>query len=397
MITPVMPTYGRSDLAFERGEGSYLYTIDGVRYLDFCNGIAVTGLGHAHPHLVAAIKDQSEKLWHTSNLYRIPQQERLAQRLVDSTFSDTVFFCNSGAEAVECAIKMARKYHDTNGSPGRYRVITMEGAFHGRTLATISAGGQDKHLSGFGPRVDGFDQVPFGDLDALEAAITDETAAIMFEPVRGEGGVKAVPPETLSAIRKMCDRYGILLIMDEVQCGMGRTGRLFAHQWSDVTPDIMSVAKALGGGFPVGACLATEKAAKGMVAGSHGSTFGGNPLAAAAGNAVLDVMLEPGFFARVEDVSGYLGQKLGALAARYPDIIDSVQGFGLMRGLKCKVTNSDLVAALTARRVLTVGAGDNQIRLLPALTVSEDEIDEAMDALDSACAALMETLGSNHG
>jgi acetylornithine/N-succinyldiaminopimelate aminotransferase len=388
MIAAVMPTYARADLAFEKGKGSYLFTTEGEKFLDFCGGIAVTSLGHAHPHLVEALKAQAEALWHTSNLYRIPQQEKLAARLVDATFADTVFVCNSGAEAMECAIKTTRKYHYANGQPQRYRIITMEGAFHGRTLATIAAGGQAKHLEGFGPKMEGFDQVPFGDLAALEAAIGPETAGILFEPVRGEGGINAVPAELMSAIRRLCDKHGILMVLDEVQCGVGRTGKLFAYQWSDVTPDILATAKGLGGGFPIGACLATAEAAKGMVAGSHGSTFGGNPMACAVANAVLDVVLEPGFLGRVEDLGGYLGQKLGALVARHPDVLDGVHGIGLIRGIRCKVPAADLVAGLRQRHVLTVGAGDNQVRLLPPLTVSEDEIDEAVAALDATCVAL---------
>jgi acetylornithine/N-succinyldiaminopimelate aminotransferase len=388
MIAAVMPTYARADLAFEKGKGSYLFTTEGEKFLDFCGGIAVTSLGHAHPHLVEALKAQAEALWHTSNLYRIPQQEKLASRLVEATFADTVFVCNSGAEAMECAIKTTRKYHHANGQPQRYRIITMEGAFHGRTLATIAAGGQAKHLEGFGPKMEGFDQVPFGDLAALEAAIGPETAGILFEPVRGEGGINAVPADLMSAIRRLCDKHGILMVLDEVQSGVGRTGKLFAYQWSDVTPDILATAKGLGGGFPIGACLATTEAAKGMVAGSHGSTFGGNPMACAVANAVLDVVLEPGFLDRVEDLGGYLGQKLGALVARHPDVLDGVHGIGLIRGIRCKVPAADLVAGLRQRHVLTVGAGDNQVRLLPPLTVSEDEIDEAVAAFDAACAAM---------
>jgi acetylornithine/N-succinyldiaminopimelate aminotransferase len=397
MITAVMPTYARADLAFDRGQGSYLFTTGGERYLDFCGGIAVTSLGHAHPHLVAALKAQAEALWHTSNLYRIPQQEKLAARLVEATFADTVFVCNSGAEALECAIKTTRKYQYVNGAPERYRIVTMEGAFHGRTLATIAAGGQAKHLEGFGPKVEGFDQVPFGDLDALARAIGPQTAGVLFEPVRGEGGVNAVPVELMAAIRRLCDERGVLMVLDEVQCGIGRTGKLFAYQWSDVTPDVLATAKGLGGGFPIGACLATARAAAGMVAGSHGSTFGGNPMACAVANAVLDVVLAPGFLDRVQDLGGYLGQKLGALAARHPDVLDSVHGIGLMRGLRCKVPAADLVGALRERQVLTVGAGDNQVRLLPPLTVTEDEIDEAVEAIDGACAAIAAGLGAASG
>jgi len=388
MITAVMPTYARADLAFEKGKGSYLYTTEGEKFLDFCGGIAVTSLGHAHPHLVAALKAQAEALWHTSNLYRIPQQEKLAARLTEATFADTVFVCNSGAEALECAIKTTRKYHYASGAPERFRIITMEGAFHGRTLATIAAGGQAKHLEGFGPKVDGFDQVPFGDLGALAGAIGPHTAGVLFEPVRGEGGINAIPVELMAKIRRLCDERGILMVLDEVQCGIGRTGKLFAYQWSDIEPDILASAKGLGGGFPIGACLATEAAAKGMVAGSHGSTFGGNPMACAVANAVLDVVLEPGFLDRVQDLGGYMGQKLAAVVARHPDILEGVHGVGLIRGLRCKVTNTELVNALRDQHVLTVGAGDNQVRLLPPLTVTEDEIDEAAAAIDAACGAV---------
>jgi acetylornithine/N-succinyldiaminopimelate aminotransferase len=388
MTEAVMPTYGRFDLAFERGEGVYLYDTEGTAYLDFCGGIAVTSLGHGHPHLVEAIREQAGKLMHTSNLYRIPAQEKLAERLAASTFADLVFFTNSGAEAVECAIKAARRYHYVNGAPERYRIITMEGAFHGRTLATIAAGGQEKHLEGFGPVVDGFDQVPFGDLAALEAAIGPETAGILVEPVQGEGGINAITTEVLEAMRKLADDNGLLLIFDEVQCGVGRTGKLFAYQWTNIEPDIMAAAKGIGGGFPLGACLATEGAAKGMTAGTHGSTYGGNPLAATAGNAVLDVVDDPAFLAHVEEMGGYLGQKLGALVARYPEIISGVRGVGLMRGIECKVVNGDLVNALTEQKMLTVGAGGNVVRLLPPLTVTETDIDASIDALDAACQSL---------
>ncbi|MEN3975192.1 aspartate aminotransferase family protein [Emcibacter sp. SYSU 3D8] len=388
MITAVMPTYARADLAFDKGKGSYLYSTEGEKFLDFCGGIAVTSLGHAHPHLVEALKAQAEALWHTSNLYRIPQQEKLAARLTEATFADTVFVCNSGAEALECAIKTTRKYHYVNGAPERFRIVTMEGAFHGRTLATIAAGGQAKHLEGFGPKVEGFDQVPFGDLDALSNAIGPATAGVLFEPVRGEGGINAIPVELMARIRKLCDERGILMVLDEVQCGIGRTGKLFAYQWSDIAPDILASAKGLGGGFPIGACLASEEAAKGMVAGSHGSTFGGNPMACAVANAVLDVVLAPGFLDRVQDLGGYMGQKLASVVAKHPDILDSVQGVGLIRGLRCKVPNTDLVNALRDQHVLTVGAGENQVRLLPPLTVTEDEIDEAVAAIDTACGAV---------
>ncbi len=392
MITPVLPSYARTDLAFERGEGVYLYTADGARYLDMGGGIAVNGLGHAHPALVAALKAQAEKLWHTSNLYRIPEQERLAARLVAATFADTAFFCNSGAEAVECAIKMARIYHYANGNPERYRLITQEGAFHGRTLATIAAGGNEKHLKGFGPEVDGFDHVPFGDLAAIKAAIGPHTAGVLLEPVRGEGGIRALPAVFLKELRALCDAQGILLLLDEVQSGMGRTGKLFAHEWAGVAPDIMAIAKAIGGGFPLGVCLATEAAAKGMTAGTHGSTFGGNPLACAVGNAVLDVVLADGFLEQVAHKGLRLKQQLAMLRDRHPAIIEEIYGEGLMIGIKCKVTNTDLVNGLLAEKLLTVGAGDNQIRLLPAMNIEDAQISEAIAAIDTACAKLSATL-----
>ena len=305
MITPLLPTYSRADVAFERGEGPYIYSTSGERFLDFGGGIAVNVLGHAHPHLVAALTAQAAKLWHTSNLYRIPGQERLAERLVAATFADTVFFGNSGAEAVECSIKMARKYHAARGEPQRYRLITVEGAFHGRTLATIAAGGQKKYLEGFGPKVEGFDQVPFGDHEALIQAIGPETAGILIEPIQGEGGIRPFGWDYLRTLRALCDEQGLLLVLDEIQTGFGRTGKLFAHEWAGIAPDIMAIAKGLGGGFPVGACLATEKAAAGMTSGTHGSTFGGNPLAMAVGNAVLDVVLAPGFLDHVNRVANY--------------------------------------------------------------------------------------------
>ncbi|MEQ8266335.1 MAG: aspartate aminotransferase family protein [Parvibaculum sp.] len=388
MITPVLPTYARADLEFEKGEGPYLLTAEGERYLDFGAGIAVNAFGHAHPHLVAALTEQAGKVWHTSNIYRITGQERLARRLVEATFADTVFFTNSGAEALECAIKMARKYHAAGGAPERYELITMEGAFHGRTLATIAAGGQKKYLEGFGPAMPGFPQVPFGDLKALKAAIGDATAGILIEPIQGEGGIRVIPPEDLRQIRDMCDEAGILLVLDEVQTGVGRTGKLFAHELSGVVPDIMAIAKALGGGFPVGACLATEEAARGMTAGTHGSTFGGNPLAMAVANAVLDLALDQGFLPHVRMLGLKLRQKLAMLADQYPRIIEDVRGEGLMLGLKCRVANTDLVAALRDERMLTVGAGDNVVRLLPPLIIEETHLDEAMEKLARACATL---------
>jgi acetylornithine/N-succinyldiaminopimelate aminotransferase len=387
-MSPLLPTYARSGLAFERGEGAYLYTADGERYLDFASGIAVTSLGHAHPHLVKALTDQAEKLWHVSNLHVIPAQERLAARLCEATFADNVFFGNSGAEAVECAIKVARRYHATNGAPERYRLITFEGAFHGRTLATIAAGGQPKHLQGFGPPVEGFDQVAAGDIDAVEAAIGEATAGVLIEPIMGEGGMREVSWPFLRALRALCDEKGILLVLDEVQSGMGRTGRLFAHEWVGITPDVMATAKGLGGGFPIGACLTTSEAGAGMTAGSHGSTFGGNPLAMAVGNAVLDVMLAPGFLDHVAEMGLRLKQRLAALKDEHDAVIDQVRGQGLMLGVKCKVPNQLLVQRLAAERILTVQAGDNVARLLPPLIVGEAEIDEACAKINAACAAV---------
>ena len=387
----LLPTFARADLVFERGEGAWLVTQDGDRYLDFGAGIAVNALGHAHPHLVARLAEQAAKVWHTSNLYRIPEGERLSRRLADATFADQVFFTNSGAEALECAIKMARKYHAVGGHPERFRIITFEGAFHGRTLATIAAGGQKKYLEGFGPKVEGFDQVPFGDHAALEAAIGPETAAILIEPIQGEGGVRPVPPQCLRGLRELCDKHGLLLIFDEVQTGVGRTGRFFAHERAGVTPDIMSVAKGIGGGFPMGACLSTLEAGKGMTAGVHGTTFGGNPLAMAVGNAVLDVVLAPGFIDHVERISLVLKQRLAELKDRHPGIIEEVRGEGLLLGLKCHVPNTDLATAARAEQLLTVPAGDNVLRLLPPLIIGESEVAEAFARLDAACAALEAT------
>jgi acetylornithine/N-succinyldiaminopimelate aminotransferase len=383
-----MPTFARVHLAFERGEGVWLVATDGERYLDFASGVAVNALGHAHPHLVAALAEQSQKLWHVSNLYEIPEQERAGQRLCEASFADVVFFCNSGAEAVEGAIKCARKYQSVNGHPERYRIVTFEGAFHGRTLATLAAGGQKKYLDGFGPVVEGFDQVPFGDIEAVKRALGDETAAIMIEPLMGEGGVRIVEPSFLRALRELCDERGLMLVFDEVQSGMGRTGELFCYQRSGVAPDIMSLAKALGGGFPVGAVLATNEAAKGMTAGTHGSTFGGNPLAMSAVNATLDVMLEPGFFERVQRTALVFKQRLAEIKDRYPSLIAEVRGEGLLVGLRMLVPAGELVDATRAEKMLTVGAGDNVVRLLPPLIVSEQEIAEGVARLDRALARL---------
>jgi acetylornithine/N-succinyldiaminopimelate aminotransferase len=387
-MPPLAPTYARSDLSFARGEGAYLFTAAGERYLDFASGVAVTALGHAHPHLVRTLSEQAKKLWHVSNLHRIPEQERLAERLCAATFADMAFFANSGAEAVECAIKAARRYHFKSGSPERYRLVTFEGAFHGRTLATIAAGGQAKHLEGFGPPVDGFDQVAGFDLAAVEKAIGACTAGILIEPIMGEGGVREVPTRFLQDLRALADAKGILLLLDEVQTGMGRTGRLFAHQWAGITPDIMATAKGLGGGFPVGACLMTEAVGSALTAGSHGSTFGGNPLAMAVANGVLDVVLADGFLDHVAGMGLRLKQRLAASADQHDEIIEDVRGQGLMLGLKCKVPNQKLLAALRAEKLLTVQAGDNVVRFLPPLIVTEAEIDEACARLDAACIAL---------
>jgi acetylornithine/N-succinyldiaminopimelate aminotransferase len=387
VIPAVMPTYQRAEIAFERGEGAYLFATDGRRYLDFASGIAVTGLGHSHPHLVAALTEQAKKVWHLSNLYQIPGQQRLAERLVAASFADSVFFCNSGAEAIECGLKMTRKYHDGNGTPERYRVITVEGAFHGRTLATIAAGGQEKHLKGFDPIVDGFDKVAFGNMNELRAAITGETAAILIEPVQGEGGMRPASAEYLRALRSVADEFGLLLFCDEVQSGMGRTGKLFAHEWAGIEPDIVATAKGIGGGFPMGACLAKEKVANALVAGSHGSTFGGGPLAVACGNAVLDILLADGFLANVERMGRLLRARLEALVKRHPAILVDVRGMGLMLGIKCAVPNTDMVNRLREAGLLTVGAGDNAVRVLPPLIVEASHVEEAVAILDKVCAA----------
>ncbi|MHB2208977.1 acetylornithine transaminase [Methylobacterium sp. CM6257] len=394
MTSALLPTYVRAPLAFERGEGAWLVTEGGERYLDFGSGIAVNGLGHAHPHLVGALTEQAAKIWHTSNLFQIPGGERLGQRLVDATFADVVFFCNSGAEANEAAIKIARKYHAAGGHPERYRIVTFAGAFHGRTLATLAAGGQQKYIEGFGPKVEGFDQVPAADWAALEAVIGPETAALMIEPIQGEGGVRVIPNADLRRLREICDANGLLLIMDEVQTGVGRTGRLFAHEWSGITPDIMSVAKGIGGGFPLGACLATREAARGMTAGTHGTTFGGNPLAMAVGNAVLDVVLEDGFLDRVARSGLLLMQKLAALRDRHPHVFEEIRGEGLMLGLKLGVPNTDFAVAARDAHLLVIPAGDNVVRLLPPLTIGEAEIDEAIRRLDQAASGFEAVRGA---
>jgi acetylornithine/N-succinyldiaminopimelate aminotransferase len=390
----LLPTYARADLAFERGEGVWLETREGERYLDFGAGIAVNVLGHAHPHLVAALTAQASKVWHTSNLVRMPEGERLAQRLADNTFADFVFFGNSGAEANEAAIKIARKHHAANGQPERYRIVSFEGAFHGRTLATLAAGGQQKYIEGFGPKVEGFDQVPPEDLEALKKAIGPETAAVIVEPIQGEGGVRPLTPGFLRALRALCDEHGLMLIFDEIQTGVGRTGKLFAYEWSGITPDIMSVAKGIGGGFPMGACLATAEAAKGMTAGTHGSTFGGNPLAMAVGNAVLDVVLSPGFLERVERMGLVFKQRLAELKDRHPAVIAEIRGTGLLLGLRTLVPNTDVVAAARDEKLFILTAGDNVVRLAPPLIVTEADVAEAIERLDRACTAVERDLAA---
>jgi len=388
MSTALMPNYARADLAFERGEGPYLFDTEGRRYLDFAAGIAVNSLGHAHPHLVAALTGQAEKLWHVSNLYRIPDGERLAERLCAACFAERAFFCNSGAEALECSIKAVRRYHDERGEPDRYRIITFTGAFHGRTLATLSAAGNPKHLAGFEPAVDGFDQVAFDNLNELRAAITPETAAVLIEPVQGEGGIRVASPAFLRALREVCDEFGLLLVLDEVQCGVGRTGPFFAHQAAGIAPDVMAVAKGLGGGFPIGACLATAAVGDYMTPGSHGSTFGGNPLAMAAGNAVLDVVLADGFLPRVEEIAGLLRRRLETLVTRYPAVVSEVRGAGLLLGLRCEVANTDFLNAIRAEGLLAVTAGDNVLRMAPPLTIDESHVEEAVGVLERVCGTL---------
>src|SRR4051794_7394569 len=384
----LLPVFARADLAFERGEGAWLTGTDGERYLDFTSGVAVNALGHCHPHLVAALQEQATKLWHMSNLFKSPDGERLAARLCEQSFADFVFFCNSGAEAMECAIKVTRHYHFSKGRPERTRIITFEGAFHGRTLATLAATGAAKYLEGYGAPLQGFDQVPLGDLDAVKKAIGPETAGILIEPLQGEGGVRAASHAFFRALRELCDANDLLLVFDEVQTGMGRTGELFAYQRLGVAPDVMALAKALGGGFPMGACLATAEAASGMAPGSHGSTFGGNPLAVAAANAVLDVMLKPGFFEHAQKMSLLLKQKLASGVDRPPDVVSGGRGGGRLIGLEAVVPSADLVSALRAQKLLTVGAGENVVRFLPPLIVNEAEIEQAVLRLERACASL---------
>ena len=383
--SPLLPTYARADVAFVRGDGAWLEASDGERYLDFGAGIAVCALGHSHPKLVEALTRQGEKLWHVSNLFRIPEAEALGQRLTDATFADYVFFTNSGAEAVEGAIKTARKYHAVSGHPERFRLITMEGAFHGRTLATIAAGGNPKYIEGFGPKVDGFDPVPFGDIEAVKAAIGPYTAGVLIEPIQGEGGMRVPPHGFLRQLRDLCDERGILLVLDEVQSGMGRTGKLFAHELSGVTPDIMAVAKGIGGGFPLGAFLATKEAGKGMTVGTHGTTYGGNPLATSIGSAVLDVILAPGFLDAVAHKGIVFKQKLAALKDQFPNVIAEVRGEGLLLGLRLNVPNTDFTLTARSEHMIVIPAGENVVRLLPPLIIEETEMNEAIARLEKTC------------
>jgi acetylornithine/N-succinyldiaminopimelate aminotransferase len=390
----LLPTYARADVAFERGEGAWLFSTTGERYLDCSGGVAVNVLGHAHPHLLEALTAQAHKVWHVSNLYRVPEAERLADRLCAISFADLVFFCNSGAEAMECCIKVARKHHAAAGHPERFRIITFEGAFHGRTLATLAAGGNKKYLDGFGPVAGGFDHIPFGDVEIVKRTITPETAAILIEPIQGEGGVRVVPNSFLRSLRALCDQHGLLLIFDEVQTGVGRTGHFFAYERTGVQPDILGLAKGLGGGFPVGACLATADAGKGMTAGTHGSTFGGNPMAMAVGNAVLDVLLAPGFLESVRKKALLFKQRLAEIHDRHNEVIADVRGEGLLLGLRTTVPNTELVDALRAEHLLAVAAGDNVVRLLPALIISDSEIGEVINRIDRAATNIERTLAA---
>ncbi|WP_050523033.1 aspartate aminotransferase family protein [Pseudorhodobacter wandonensis] len=391
MIPSVLPTYNRAPLAFAKGEGSWLTTVSGQRYLDLGAGIAVNALGHANPELVAALTAQAGQLWHVSNLYQIPQQQELADMLVDQTFADTVFFTNSGTEAAELAIKMARKYWYEKNEPDRTEILTFDGAFHGRSTGAIAAAGSEKMTKGFGPLMPGFKTLPFGDHEALRAAITNKTAAVMVEPIQGEGGIRVLPDACLKGLRDLCDETGALMILDEVQCGIGRSGKLFAHEWAGVTPDIMMVAKGIGGGFPLGAVLATENAASGMVAGTHGSTYGGNPLGCAVGAKVMQIISDPAFLAEVNRKSALFRQGLEGLVASHPDVFEGVRGAGLILGLKCKATNTDVVKANYAEHLLTVPAADNVIRLLPALNIPDADIAEALSRLDKAATAVEST------
>ncbi|MEZ5758982.1 MAG: aspartate aminotransferase family protein [Emcibacteraceae bacterium] len=393
IISPILPTYARMDVGFVRGSGSRLYDKNDNEYLDFGSGIAVNCLGHCHPKLVKALSDQAGKLWHTSNIYEIPGQEKLAKRLSNLTFADSMFFTNSGAEAVECAIKMARRYHNATGHPERYRIITFEGSFHGRTLATIAAGGSEKLTKGFGPKVDGFDVIKFyRNMKKVEDHITEETAGIMIEPIQGEGGIRPVSTENLQILRELADKHGILLIFDEIQCGVGRTGKLFYHEHAGVTPDIMAIAKGIGGGFPMGACLAIEKVAQHMTVGTHGSTYGGNPMAMAMGNAVLDVLAEENILENVTKMSDKLRIELMKLKKKYPEIIEMVRGFGLMMGLKLHIEPRDFVVQAFKNKLLLVGGGENTVRILPPLNIKAEDIDDAIKLLDKTCTQILKRM-----
>jgi acetylornithine/N-succinyldiaminopimelate aminotransferase len=385
VTSAILPTYARYHLAFESGEGVWLTSTTGEKYLDFGAGIAVSSLGYGHPHLVQALKQQADKLWLTSNLFEIPQAETFAHRLADATFADLVFFCNSGAEAVELTIKMARKWNSANGTPERYRMVTFEGAFHGRTLATIAAGGNPKYLDGFGPPVDGFDQVPFNDLEAVKAAIGPNTGAILIEPIQGEGGIRVGGRDFIRGLRQICDERGLLLCFDEVQCGMGRSGKLYAYELYGIAPDILASAKGIGGGFPLGAVLATAEAAKGMGVGSHGTTYGGNPLAMACGNAVFDVLQTPGFLDEVARKGLVLRQSLASLAASQPEVVAEIRGEGLIQGVRLKVPNAEFAAAAREEKIIVIPAADNVVRLVPPLVISEDELKEGVRRLEATC------------
>jgi len=384
-VSAVLPVYNRSDLLFHRGEGVYLFTPDDERYLDFAAGIAVNSLGHSHPHLVKELTDQVHNLWHTSNMYQIEGLEEYAKRLTDACFADFAFFCNSGGEAVEAGLKMIRKYHDENGNPDKFRVITFEGCFHGRTLAGISAAKKDKLLKGFEPEMDGFDQVPFEDIEAVKEAITPETGGVLLEPIIGEGGIKAVSDEFLQDLRKICDEYGLLLMLDEIQCGMGRTGKLFAYEWSGIKPDIVATAKGIGSGFPLAATLCTKEVAKAMNVGCHGSTYGSNPLAIRVGNAVLDILLEDGFIDNVIELEQYFKEKLEELKSGFPSVVDSVRGKGLMLGLKLKTDSIAFVNKLREKKLLTAPAAEEVVRILPPLIITKENIDEAVSIIKSVC------------
>lgn len=393
MIPALLPNYARADLAFERGEGAWLWATDGRRFLDFGSGIATASIGHGHPHLAKTIAEQAAKVMHVSNLYRIPQAERLAQRLVDATFADSVFFCNSGAEANEGMIKMMRRSMSDAGKAERFRFICFEGAFHGRTLATLAATGNAKYLEGFGPQVDGFDHVPFNNMNAVRNAVGPATCGIIVEPVQGEGGVRPADLQFLRDLRAMCDEFGLILGMDEVQTGMGRTGKLFAHEWAGITPDVMSVAKGIGGGFPLGAVLAKEQFAKSLKPGTHGTTYGGNPLACAAGNAVLDVILAPGFLDSVVAKGKRLRAGLDRIARDYPAVFEDARGMGLLLGMKCVMPNGEVQAACVAEGLLAITAGDNVLRLAPPLVLTESDCDTALELLDRAARRCAATAG----